>query len=113
MVARNNLFYASGTAPFALFFWQGAGDWQGTWINKFQSVYASSADGGLAAGTKSAGISGLTAQSGDPGFVNAASSNYLTTSSSPYASLNATLPAAVTSRGLSPTAQPVVTPFGR
>jgi hypothetical protein len=118
-VARNNLFYATSSttsgsaAPFALFYWQGTGDWQGTWINKFQNVYASSADGGLAAGTKSTGISGLTAQSGDPGFVNPAARNYRTTSSSPFASLNSALPSAVTIRNLAPADEPVVSPFGK
>ena len=66
VVARNNLFYAAnkttnGTAaPFALYYWQGLADWSANWINKFQNVYASAADGGLAAGTKFDG-SGLAA----------------------------------------------------
>jgi len=121
VVARNNLFYAtnhtaSGTvAPFALFFWQGPADWQSNWINKYQNVYASKADGVLAVGTMfdGSGLNGLTAQSGDPGFVNFSASNFLTTASSPFASLNAALPSEVTSRGLSPAASPVITPFGK
>ena len=121
VVARNNLFYATnktsgGTAaPFALYYWQGKADWSSNWINKFKNVYASAADGGLAAGTKydGSGLGGLTAQTDDPGFVNASASNYLTTSSSPYASLNGSLPTAVTVRGLAPAGNPVVTPFGK
>jgi len=121
VVARNNLFYAAnkttnGTAaPFALYYWQGLADWSANWINKFQNVYASAADGGLAAGTKfdGSGLGGLSAQSGDPGFVSFSTSNFLTTASSPFASLNGTLPAAVTVRGLAPAGNPVVTPYGK
>ncbi len=119
VVARNNLFYASAssgtTAPFALYYWQGLADWNSNWINKFQNVYASAADGGLAAGTKfdGSGLGGLATQSGDPGFVSFSTSNFLTTSSSPFAALNGSLPTAVTVRGLAPAGNPVVTPFGK
>ena len=119
VVARNNLFYASAssgtTAPFALYYWQGLADWNSNWINKFQNVYASAADGGLAAGTKfdGSGLGGLATQSGDPGFVSFSTGNFLTTSSSPFAALNGSLPTAVTVRGLAPAGTPVVTPFGK
>lgn len=114
-VARNNLFYASGTQPFALFIWQGPADFQSNWINKYVNVLVSSADGGMATGTKfdGSGLGGLTASTASPGFVNAAAGNYLTTASSPFASLNAALPSEVTTRGLTISDTPPVVPFGK
>ena len=118
--ARNNLFYATsrptgGTpAQFALFYWQGLADWQGNWINTFKNVRSSSGDNGLSAGTmfNGSGLGGLTATpSVDPAFVSFSSGNYLTTSSSPFASLAAPLPSAVTARGLSINGSPVTSPF--
>lgn len=119
--AVNNLFHANrrtagGTAAeMALFFWQGSADWQSNLINAYRTVHAAASDGGLAVGTRfdGGGLGGLAASSADPGFVDPASGNYLTTPSSPFASLNAPWPAAAVARGLAPQDEPVVVPFGR
>lgn len=118
--ARNNELYATSRtagatpAPIGIFFWQGAADFQSNWANRF----ANSKDGAtgynnLYVGTKfnGTGLGGLTASSADPGFVDFAGSNFLTTSTAPYASLAAPYHAAVTLRKLTPTAEPVIKPF--
>lgn len=121
VVARNNLLYATRStagsvpAPLALFYWQGIADFQSNWVNDFIPVYAPVGGTNLATGTQfdGTGLGGLSEQSGDPGFVDLAGGDFRLTGSSPFHDLAATLPAAITLRGLMPTADPVIAPFVR
>jgi len=120
IVARNNQFYtqprtSGGTAaPFSLFYYQGLADFQSNWINKFQLTQATSGGSGLAVGARfnGSGLGGLAQDSGNPGFVNLATGNFSSSAGSPFNGLTASLPSAVTQRGLTPNANPVQTPFG-
>lgn len=122
--ARMNLFYgtsatAGATArPFALFGCQGTANvWSSNWSSAFQNAQCPSSDGAFNVGTPfdGTGVGGLTASTASPGFVSESTGNYLTTASSPYASLSAAYPTAVTKRGLAPIAGalPPVVPFGQ
>jgi hypothetical protein len=120
VVARNNLLYAGSAtpgatpAPYALFYWQGKADFASNWTNSFINVGVSAADGVLATGTKfdGTGLGGLTNSTAQPGFVSLATNNFLTTSASPFASFSASVyPTAITKRGLTPIADPVIVPF--
>lgn len=121
VLAVNNLFHATRRTPggtpaeLALFYWQGSAAWQSNLINAYRTVHAAGADGGLAVGSRfdGSGLGGLAASSGDPGFIDPAAGNYLTTPSSPFAALSAPWPATAVARGLAPRDEPVVTPFGR
>ncbi|WP_298212934.1 hypothetical protein [Acidovorax sp.] len=129
VVARNNLLYAASAtpgrppAPIGLFYYQGRADYEANWTNGFALTVDPYGGTNLARGVKWNGINvrtntlmdgsaatGLTRNSLDPGFVDAARGNFLTTAASPYATLSGTLPAAVIQRGLVPSAQPVVAP---
>lgn len=122
IVARNNLFYSTSVTPgvqpipFALFTWQGAADFSSNWITSFTNHRIDSADNNTYIGSAYDGsnLGGLTAVSAaaDPGFVDSANNNYLTTSTSPFASLNAVLPDDVLQRGLLVGSDPVSTPWG-
>jgi hypothetical protein len=121
--ARNNLFYGTSATsgavprPLALFGLQGTANFVSNWITNFVNARFLAPFGTYNVGTafNGAGLNGLTASTASPGFVNAATGNYLTTSASPFAGLNATLPDAVVKRGLKPdgVSVPPVTPFGR
>jgi hypothetical protein len=65
-------------------------------------TFATAADGVLATGVKcnQSAIAGDTLFSGSPGFVNFAAGDYHVTPASPFASLNAPIPAAAQVRGL-------------
>lgn len=117
---RNNLLHASSRtvgatpAPISIFRWQGVADFQSNWANRFtNSMDVASLDSVLTVGTKfsGTGLGGLAASSVDPGFVDFAGSNFLTTSASPFASLSAAQHPAVTTRNLSPRSEPIVRPF--
>jgi len=119
--AYNNLFYAGPAttgglaSPLALFTFQGPADFKSNWINSFINRSLDSANGSVAVGTAfdGSGLNGLAAQATSPGFTNAAGGDYTLLNSSPFFSLNATLPTEVTVRGLAPLAntQPVASPF--
>ena len=119
--AYNNLFYAKGKTqgsnppPWALFGFQGTADFKQNWITNFVNTAWSTANGGLAVGTQynGSGLNGLTASSADPGFVALAAGDYSFTQQSPWNTLVETYPAAITSRGLTPTAEPVNYPFNQ
>jgi chitodextrinase len=119
VVAKNNLFYASSStlnaqfAPFSLFLWQWSADWQSNWINQFQNVWAVSANGWLAVWTMFdwLWLGWLISSSGSPWFTNFSSGNYSFVSNSPYHSLDATLPPAISNRWLIPLYNPVIAPF--
>lgn len=109
--AYNNLFYATsattgGTpSPLALFAGQGLADFQSNWINNFINNSGSGFNG--------TGLNGLVNQATSPGITNLTGGDYTLLSTSPYFSLNATLPTEVTVRGLAPqgSTMPVATPF--
>lgn len=121
--ARNNLFYGTSATsgavprPLALFGLQGSANFVSNWITTFVNARFLAPFGTYNVGTafNGTGLNGLTASTASPGFVNAAAGNYLTTSASPFASLNAAFPDAVVKRGLKPdgVSVPPVTPFGR
>lgn len=121
VVARNNLLYATSRtggaepAPLALFYWQGIADFADNWANDFIHVYAPSGGTNLATGPRfdGTGLGGLAEQAGDPGFMDIAGGDYRLTTTSPFRSLSAALPAAVTQRSLVPVAEPVRAPFTR
>ena len=122
VVAQNNLFYATSRtagatgANLALFYWQGKANFQSNWVNRFQNVREGGGGGTLAPGSKfdGTGLGGLTATpSVSPGFIDQAGGNYLTTTTSPYASLKSALPLAVTKRKLEPVGLPPTRPFER
>jgi hypothetical protein len=129
VVARNNMLYAapatSGAtaAPIGLFYYQGRADYQSNWTNNFAHTVDPYGGTNLATGSKwngvniptnsvidGATVNGLTKNTSSPGFVDMASGNFLTTSSSPYALLNGNHPTGVTKRNLVPTADPVTAP---
>jgi hypothetical protein len=130
VMARNNLLYATSRtagatpAPIALFYWQGKAEFEANWTNNFTRVRSYYGGDNLATGTKWTGknlltntlidgvaANGLTQSTANPGFVDFAGGNYLTTTASPYASLNAAYPTAITKRGLTPKSEPVKAPF--
>ncbi len=122
VVAQNNLVYSSSrtngavAAPLALFYWQGKANFQSNWINRFQNVRDGTGGGTLGQGIKfnGTGLGGLTATpSVNPGFIDQAGGNYLTNTTSPYASLKSALPLAVTKRKLEPVGLPPTRPFER
>tara|TARA_B110001454_G_C12723270_1_gene436123 strand:- start:45 stop:1550 length:1506 start_codon:yes stop_codon:yes gene_type:complete len=120
VVARNNLFDVrsytsdSSSAAFSIFYYQGRADFESNWINSaFLRTYVDTkpADSMLAVGDlfDGVGVTSLTPSLGvNPGFVDEANGNFLTTASSPFASLNAALPTAVNKRCLMPAGNPVV-----
>lgn len=129
VVARNNLLYAAPAtagatpAPIGLFYYQGRADYQSNWTNNFAHTVDPYGGTNLATGTKWNGINiptntvidgatvnGLTKNTSSPGFVDMANGNFLTTSTSPYASLNGALPSGITARKLEPVAEPVTAP---
>jgi hypothetical protein len=121
VVARNNLFYTqpktagAAVAPFSIFYYQGAADFESNWVNRFQLTQATgSGTDGLAVGTRftGAGLGGLAQSSADPRFVNLAAGNYASVAGSPFLGLTAGLPDAVTTRGLAPASSAVQAPFG-
>jgi len=120
IVARNNMFdsrsynKAADSALFALFYYQGKADFQSNWINtSFLNTYVNTkpADSMVAVGTlfNGAGLNLTPQLNVDPGFIDEANGNFLTKSTSPFASLKAALPDAVNKRCLMPASDPVVT----
>jgi pectate lyase len=121
--ARMNLFYAtnatpgSAVRPFALFEEQGNANFSSNWINYFQNYKYPAPWGTMEVGVpfNGTGLGGLTASgAASPGFADFSAGNYLTTPTSPFASLSAAYPVAVTKRFLVPAvgAQPPVSPAG-
>lgn len=129
VVARNNLLYAASAtpgaqpAPIGLFYFQGRADFLANWTNNFAHTVDPYGGTNLATGTKWDGlnvltgtvidgraVNGLAQDSANPGFVDVAAGNFLTTGASPYAQLKAALPDGITRRKLQPTAEPVTAP---
>lgn len=108
----DNLFYsapqsAGHQAPsFAACYWQQYVDFTASnWINMPMKVkYAKATDGNDAVGLpcSGSGMTGFIVSKADPGFVNFAGGDFHLVPSSPYYSLTAPLPAAVTQRHLQP-----------
>ena len=119
VVARNNLMYATSAstgatpAPLGIFYWQGKADFQANWVNSFVQVVSPAGGTNLATGNKfdGTGLGGLANSTTNPGFVDFTGGNYLTTSSSPFASLAGTFPTGITKRSLTPVADPVTKPL--
>lgn len=117
----NNLFYGKGKTlgtnapPWALFGFQGAANFKQNWISAFVNTAWSSANGGLAVGTQfnGTGLNGLTASTADPEFTAFDAGDFSFKQTSPWHSLIEAYPAAITSRGLTPTAEPVNYPFNQ
>lgn len=117
----NNLFYGKGKTlgtsapPWALFGFQGTANFKQNWISSFVNTAWSSSNGGLAVGTQfnGSGLNGLTASTSDPGFTAFDAGDFSFTQGSPWHSLNEAYPAAITSRNLIPSAEPVNYPFNQ
>jgi len=114
--ALNDLFYskpqsAAGSAlPFARCYVQGTVTFTNSaMIGSLVGSYESTPDGILGVGTPcdltNLGTISLIPGT-DPGFLNNAGGDYHTTGASPFASLNAPLPSAITMRGLAPDGKP-------
>jgi hypothetical protein len=107
----NNLFYSaprsrgSKAPPFAACYWQRYVDFTSNWSNlRMQIKYAKTTDGNDAVGTPcdGSGMTGITVSKANPGFVNFAGSDFHLLPSSPFYTLRAGLPDAVTKRRLLP-----------
>ena len=117
--ATNNLFYSApqskgNQAPtWAACLWQQYVDFTTDWSSQKMLVkFATATDGEEAVGTpcSGSGMGGIAVSKADPGFVDFAHGDFHLKPSSPYYSLKAQLPAAVTQRGLLPDGVPYPTP---